>query len=160
SRRRWHDLYRAWQARGDICMTNETLELSRFKILNHVPTLERIAANEDILTIPPVTVEIDPSNACNSACWWCSTADTRRRIHASLERTRALELLGELKDYGVQSVVFKGGGDPTMVPWIHEAVRAAGHLGLGIGMNTNGARVTPELRDELVAHAAWVRFSV
>ena len=141
-------------------MTNEGHELSRFKLLNHVRSVERIAGGESILAIPPVTVEIDPSNACNSACWWCSTADTRVRIHASLERERALRLLGELKEYGVQSVVFKGGGDPSMVPWIHEAVQVAGELQLAVGMNTNGARLTAQLRRELVARGSWVRFSV
>lgn len=141
-------------------MSRPRQTLSHFKFVNHLDRLQRLAEGESPATIPPVTVEIDPTNVCNSACWWCSTQDLRQRTRKSLDRERVLVLLQELQQFGVRSVVFKGGGDPTMVGWIDEAVERAKTLGLGVGLNTNGARMTDQLHAALVAHGSWVRFSV
>lgn len=141
-------------------MSRPRQTLSPFKFVNHLDRLQRLAGGESPATIPPATVEIDPTNVCNSACWWCSTQELRQRARKSLDAQRVFALLEELQQLGVRSVVFKGGGDPTMVDWIDQAIERASALGLGVGMNTNGARMTQKLHHALVAHASWIRFSV
>lgn len=123
------------------------------KILQHCDHIGRWQARS---WYPPIQVEIDLTNRCSSACPWCAGFLHREESTAELSIDLVTRILGELADIGVKSVVFTGGGDPTMHrEWI-EAIRTASAYGLRIGLVTNGVI---DVR-EVVACCEWIRFSV
>jgi MoaA/NifB/PqqE/SkfB family radical SAM enzyme len=104
----------------------------------------------------PVTVEIDPSGACNSRCPRCAGGHRRDRLPTS----RALDLLDELAAGGTRAVTFTGGGEPTLHPDLPEMIRRATDAGLAAALITNGLSVSDEVIDTAASRCSWVRVSL
>jgi MoaA/NifB/PqqE/SkfB family radical SAM enzyme len=113
--------------------------------------LEAIASGS--ATRGPAHAEIDLTDRCNVACYFCNQMDVRTKEQLSIEHLEAL--VDELADAGLKSVRLSGGGDPL---FHSDVVRFLDHLaGRGVlvdNLTTNGARLTPDVADRLVRHAA------
>jgi len=127
------------------------------KVLRHRDRLEGIARGE---TVPPVTVEIDPTNACNHDCIWCISGGFRARNAATLSRELLLRLLIELAEYGVRSVTFTGGGEPLLHAALPQAMRVASEAGLEVGLVTNGELLSGEKLAAAAETCSFVRVSL
>ncbi len=116
------------------------------KLLAHLDRLADLSAGSH--TSAPVNVELDLSNRCNLACRGCHMAFTHSRGPLAGSRTvstgdlidpgLAVEILHQLREAGVKSVTFSGGGEPTLHPkflWIAE------RCPLPMGLYTNGTRI-------------------
>lgn len=73
---------------------------------------------------------------------------------------RALELLLEFSELGVQSVTFTGGGEPLIHPQAAQIMVSAASRGLQYGLVTNGVLLIDRVRDVLAASATFVRVSL
>jgi MoaA/NifB/PqqE/SkfB family radical SAM enzyme len=131
----------------------EDVELSPYKWATHMDKLESIARGEDVY---PVTVELDLVSYCNHNCGWC--VDPKHMNH-SLERSFVSELLEELKDLGIEGIVFKGGGEGTLHPDYTEILEETRELGFEVGIVTNGSRLL-ELYGPITKNTSYVRISV
>ncbi|HLC57769.1 MAG TPA: radical SAM protein [Candidatus Nanoarchaeia archaeon] len=131
----------------------EDIELSPYKWATHMDKLEAIARGEDVF---PVSVELDLVSYCNHNCGWC--VDPKHMSH-SLERNFVSELLRELKDLGIEGMVFKGGGEGTLHPSYAEILEETKELGFEVGIVTNGGRLL-ELHKPITKNASYVRVSV
>lgn len=135
-------------------------EFSPLKIWHHADRLAALAAGRDVA---PVTVEVDPVAYCNHHCSWC-VDPSHRPVAAS--RDFLWRLLAELaafrvNGFGVQGIVFKGGGEPTLHPDFPELVQQARASGFEVGVVTNGSRLLrPGLAEALADCASYVRVSV
>lgn len=87
---------------------------------------------------PPVTCEIDPSNACPLDCSFCMYANFLKTHRHHLDWSLYLRLIMDLARQGVKSVTFTGGGEPLMHPGFNDMVEAALGVGLEVGLVTNG----------------------
>ncbi len=89
--------------------------------------------------------------ACNMSCTFCVTEDD----FEPMGREDATQLLGQLADLGVRSVVF-GGGEPFTWPgdvvWL---ARRAAELGLVVQVGTNGVSL-PDGYADLECIDRWV----
>ncbi len=88
---------------------------------------------------------------CNMACGNCHSTyeDTLTVLKArSLPRDRSLELVRLLRAAGFRKINFAG-GEPTLCPWISDAVRLAKSLGFVTSIVTNGSRASSEWLDGL-----------
>lgn len=128
---------------------------SEFKILNHFDRLAAVAQGRQAY---PITVEIDPSNLCNHRCDWCVSIEAHTGEKIAYEDFDAL--VGQLQALGVQSVVLKGGGEPTVHPEIQQMLRRLKRENFGIGMITNGSMPRPGTIDAILECADWVRISL
>lgn len=77
-----------------------------------------------------------------------------------IDSNRLVELLGEFKECGVNSVVFLGGGEPTIHPHLEKIITSTDKAGLEYGIITNGSRL-----DRIVPYKnsplfKWVRVSL
>lgn len=136
----------------------------RAKLYQH---LDRIAALTTDTKQPPVNVEIDLSNRCNDGCKWCHFAHTHTRGPLAHKRSvttgdlmdteLALAIIYQLHQYGVRSLVWSGGGEPTLHPDFDRIVSACK---LPMGMYTNGTLITPHRAELLKARLAWVYVSL
>lgn len=88
--------------------------------------------------VNPVSCEIDPSNRCMLNCEFCMYKDYRKESAVDLELPVYEKLIHELKDIGVKSITFTGGGEPLMNFNFNEMAKMAFNLGFQVGLITNG----------------------
>lgn len=101
----------------------------------------------------PSHAELDLTDRCNVACYFCNQQDTRTKQQVPIER--ALRLIDELADGGVRSVRLSGGGDPLFHKEILQILDHLAARGIVIdNLTTNGIAMSDEVAHRLVAGAA------
>jgi MoaA/NifB/PqqE/SkfB family radical SAM enzyme len=145
----------------------------REKVFAH---LDRLAAWKAGDRPAPVTLEWDLSNRCVLGCRDCHFAYTHVR-GPWMAKDRALPMahdkggdlafadvvmrtLTDVKRFGVKSIVWTGGGEPTTHPSWQAIVDHAHGVGLEQGMYTLGGLLTRESGRFLAERAAWVVVSL
>lgn len=131
------------------------------RILNHIPEVEEYLMTGELRK--PITVELDITNACNHRCPKCSTTMLYTRANAdanidSLSEKQVSKLLSDLTRLGIKSIVFTGGGEPTIMPWFPRIVKAASNF-MDVGIKTNGTLIKDEDIPNLLS-ARWIRISL
>jgi MoaA/NifB/PqqE/SkfB family radical SAM enzyme len=118
----------------------------------------------------PVLVEVDPSNACNHGCVFCSSSyihfpeskklDTFDRSVLPLDLM--LKTFNEFDSMGIRAVTFTGGGDPTVNPKLKNIIEHAGkNTNLKMGLYSNGVLFEKfDLYESIVKYITWVRVGV
>lgn len=144
----------------------------RAKLLYHADRLAAIKAGQ---TPPPVNVEIDLSNRCDLKCAGCHFAYTHTRgpwagkaykpdgaISGGdlMDVELAHRILFELKEAGVKSVTWTGGGEPTLHPQFNGIIHWANGWGIEQGIYSHGAYITGDRAAWMKQHFAWVYFSL
>jgi len=129
------------------------VEMNPLKLVAHFDKLAALARGDDVF---PVTVEMDPVDYCNHRCWWCVDPSHGR---TTMPQAFAFRLLTELRTVGVEGIVLKGGGEPTLHPAFAEILGEARRLGFEVGIVTNGSRLAG-LAEHVAEHASYVRVSV
>ena len=81
-------------------------------------------------TVDPITIEIDPSNACNHSCPFCISG----HLHLSkfkgteffnrqmMNKRVLMKLVKDLSNTNIKSISWTGGGEPTMNPNLKQAI--------------------------------------
>jgi MoaA/NifB/PqqE/SkfB family radical SAM enzyme len=128
-----------------------------FKLLLHSERLHHLAQNEDCY---PISVEIDPTNLCPHSCIFCSSHVTNKQYPETLETPIIERLLDDLAiNPEVQSVVWKGGGEPLLHPVLSSFIVKAHNLKLDQGLTTNGTLLN-RLSPEVIKYLQWTRISL
>jgi MoaA/NifB/PqqE/SkfB family radical SAM enzyme len=101
----------------------------------------------------PVHVELDLTDRCNIACYFCNQQDLRTK--ESIPVPKLTELIDEMAANGLKSVRLSGGGDPL---FHRDVLTAIDHLearGVIIdNLTTNAVALTPEIARRLVGNKA------
>ena len=101
----------------------------------------------------PVHAEIDITDRCNVACYFCNQQDVRTKEQISL--AHLTRLVDELAEGGLRSIRMSGGGDPLFHHAILEFLDHVHARGVVIdNLTTNGALLNAEIARRLVAHRA------
>lgn len=132
------------------------------KLLFHRNKVEAALAGDFVY---PVSVEFDLSNVCNHDCPFCSFGTSqsqgyRQQNWQVFPFDRAMSLLKELRDCGVESITFTGGGEPLMHKQAPEIFGHATALGLQWGLVTNGQLLTEKRAGAVAAGATFCRVSL
>jgi len=130
-------------------------EFSEFKVIRYIDRLRAICRGE---LPPPVTVEIDLTNACNHRCIWCMDQSYNTRINATLKEEALLDFAADIARDGVQSVVFKGGGEPLLYYSFSKIAQSFRSKGLHLGLITNGEAINRHI--DAIPHLSWVQVSL
>jgi len=130
------------------------------KLLQHTDVLYEIQQKR---YIRPITVQLSPTEACDSRCSFCSV---RCRPQSNfLQFDRIKRLLCEFKQLGAKSLEITGGGNPLLYndkdhhKNINDIIQYAASLDLDIGIITNAeslSRIDPELFSKI----NWIRISL
>lgn len=96
----------------------------------------------------PVTCEIDPTTICQNQCSFCINKESNTASHSILDYNLYADLLPQLKELGVKSITFTGGGEPLLHPKISEMIISAHDLGFELGLITNGIGL-PKITNEI-----------
>ena len=109
--------------------------------------IEAIAGNRP--TCGPVHVELDLTDRCNVACYFCNQQDLRTK--EAIPLPRLTDLVDELVGTGLKSVRLSGGGDPL---FHRDVLNVMDHLaarGVVIdNLTTNGVALTNDVATRLV----------
>src|ERR1700682_604744 len=101
----------------------------------------------------PVHAEIDITDRCNVACYFCNQQDVRTKDQISLPHLT--RLVDELVEGGLRSIRMSGGGDPLFHHAILDFLDYVHARGVVIdNLTTNGALLNAEIARRLVAHKA------
>jgi len=132
------------------------LEFSEFKVVNHFDRVHAVLRGE---LPPPITLELDPTNACIHNCIWCIDGRLRKEHPDYLPRQAALNIVEDAKKMGIRSLVVKGGGEPLIYPYVDELLFRAKEIGLEVGIITNGERIVEHV-DAILQTCTWIRVSL
>lgn len=139
-------------------MVNEYSPFNRWKGLFHIANMEGIVDGE---FFPPYWVSTDPSNACNQNCQYCNTSEHRKRTGAAvMPGAHLLRLADFYKDWGIQSTIIEGGGEPLMGECVPQFLERLHRYDIQVGLITNGSLMGPEYASILPHTARWIGLSV
>lgn len=128
----------------------------RYRVYCHRDFILDVVAGR--LPKSPISIEIHPSNMCNSNCSFCAYKGCNKgELLPSIEFDRITKQIINLKT--VQSVVFSGGGEPTINKSLPDSIDMLIQNGIDVGLMTNGVHVGERLLSSLKA-CSWVRISL
>lgn len=113
--------------------------------------IEAIAANRP--TKGPVHAELDLTDRCNVACYFCNQQDLRTK--ESIPMPKLSELIDELVEGGLKSVRLSGGGDPLFHRDVLNVFDYLAAKNVVVdNLTTNGVALTEAVARRLVDHQA------
>ena len=97
--------------------------------------------------------EIDLTDRCNVACYFCNQQDLRTKEQLPLPRLETL--IDEMAAAGLRSVRLSGGGDPLFHKSVMDVLQHLAKRSIVIdNLTTNGVALTKEISDYLVENRA------
>lgn len=157
-------------------MTNYISPKSKlFSHLNTIQAIKEHEAGKGGLRPAPVNVELDASWRCSHGCFYCHYAYTHTRGPLKgtqgkpkdaidggdlLDFDMAKSILDQVAAYGVKSVTWSGGGEPTLNPHFNGLIRHADSVGLEQGLYTHGGHIDDERAALLKSTLTWVFVSL
>ena len=137
------------------------------KVLYHLDT---VLDYFDGKNVDPITMEIDPSNACNHSCPFCISGHIHLKKFKGTEffnrqmmdEETLLNLVQDLSKTKIKSIAFTGGGEPTMNPALKDAIiYLKKNSNIQIGMYSNGSMMQRfDLFETIVESLEWIRVSI
>ncbi len=126
----------------------------RNRIYSHLDRIKKTFSQEDCLA--PITLEIFPTNRCNSKCYFCAypKVDSDELSNSVFE-----SLINSCIKIGVKGITFSGGGEPTLHKYLPTAIDRLTEAGISVGLITNGVYISDELY-KVVNKCSWIRFSL
>jgi radical SAM protein with 4Fe4S-binding SPASM domain len=110
----------------------------------------------------PVHMVVGLTDYCNHSCIFCNTefatADSTR-VH-TIDRKVLIRFLKEAQSVGLKAVTLVGSGEPLIHPEIEQVLYDIHDIGLEIGIFTNGARLTENVRKAVLDTCTFVRCSI
>ena len=142
-----------------------------YNSLKIIHDLNRIKKMRRGKIVPPKTVRIDLNTICNHNCSFCLYQSFHEGLKgiglnemmprdAQIDDKRLIELIYEFSECGVNSVVFLGGGEPTIHPNLEKIIEATNSSGLEYGVITNGSRLDRIIPYKYSQAFKWVRVSL
>lgn len=129
------------------------------RILQHQDNVEHCWIWKSTSKRWPVSVEIHPTNRCNLRCLFCSFRNTRHgEVLSSKAFSRLIDSLLKCRPI-LKSVVFSGGGEPSIHPFLPEAVNRLSSGGIDVGIISNGVHMNKQLFHAYL-RCTWIRFSL
>jgi len=108
--------------------------------------------------IIPYHIQLNPTNACNLNCSFCSCS--RRDRNSQLSIRDIIDLLSIVKSYGCRAITITGGGEPILHPNINSIISLIYYTtNIKIGLVSNGIII--DKLDKVIANNAitWCRIS-
>lgn len=127
---------------------------SQSKMLYHLDRIQQYIRDGDTY---PLFMEVNLTSKCNLNCEWCISANFNRKD--SIKTDSLINFLKEYHNLGGKAITFSGGGEPTLHPDFIKISVEASHIGLELGLMTNG--VYPKTYTDIIGkYFKWARFSL
>ena len=110
--------------------------------------------------LPPVSVDIDPSNRCNLDCIWCNAALNMQGKKYDIPEDHLMKLADFFAEWGVKSACVAGGGEPFINPATGKLLLKLKENGIQPGPITNGTLLNDELIDIIANTCRYIGISM
>jgi len=145
----------------DLLVHENYQPLSPFKCLQHEDRLEQFL--DDPYLVTPVTAHLVPTLYCNQRCYFCTYGQYKekgRNIGLQMSLAEVKRCIDQLAVVGVRGVIFTGGGEPSLFPYLVEAMTYARSFGMDVALNTNGYRCSDGLMEGILScKPTYIRIS-
>ena len=105
----------------------------------------------------PITLEIFPTNKCNTSCSFCAFQFIKNAEEIPQDRFQLL--IEDIIKMKIKAVVFSGGGEPLIYPNIHKYIYQLTSNGVDVGIITNGLFLNNDILAAL-KKCKWIRVSL
>jgi sulfatase maturation enzyme AslB (radical SAM superfamily) len=128
--------------------------------------------NSDSLSIIPAQVDIDLTNICNQDCFYCNSAEHRKKSPVQKSYIEYLELLDRLASWRnhspssmgtLHTITYPGGGEPTLLPNYEKVLERTIDLGFLTSITTNGTRLEKLIENvstDKIRRLAWIGIDI
>lgn len=132
-------------------MDSTKLKWHMDRVIKHYDNNERVA---------PIHIDWGLSKFCNINCVFCfGIFQNFKREY--IQKDALLKSIRDAKDIGVKSIAFIGDGEPTLNPYLFEALELGKSLGLSMALSTSGIALDTDGKINTVLKCCeWMRFSV
>lgn len=110
--------------------------------------------------LPPVSIDIDPSNKCNFKCIHCNAYDMICKSGNDLPVEHLINISNFSKEWGIKSACISGGGEPFMNKGTTELILQNEKNGIENGIITNGSLLNDYIIDVIANNTRWCGISV
>jgi molybdenum cofactor biosynthesis enzyme MoaA len=110
--------------------------------------------------IYPLHIDIGATKICNAKCVYCFGIKQKMDQSSVIPRKQMLDVFGTAPKLGIKSMTITGDGEPTLNPWVYEAIQLGYKNGLDIGFATNGIKITEDQLNILLRYCTWIRFNL
>lgn len=104
--------------------------------------------------IPPIHVQLNPTNRCNFNCSFCSCSARNRDFQLSYDQV--MQITKTVGEQGCEAMTITGGGEPTLHPDFDAIINLLGFYEIEIGLVTNGTNLHTLNR---LNEITWIRVS-
>ena len=135
------------------------MKLSQFNSLKCLAQADKIRMILAGKIPPPSVLNLDLTNKCNFKCKHCYVEDIiSNRIE--MPAKVAIKIIRGAAAAGVKSILFTGGGEPTLHPSFINCVEEANIFKMSIGLTTNGSNLNQFGIWSILPYFKYIRISV
>jgi GTP 3',8-cyclase len=134
----------------------KNLLIDDHKLLYHEKELKSVMEGEQIV---PIYVDLGIHNACNFRCVHCGPGFRGHGNHY-IKCEPLLQLMKDMGNSGVKSVLIGGTGEPSLNPNMVEAIEVGKKYGLDLALTSNGALLAQDKLERILPHLTWMRFNI
>ena len=127
------------------------------KVLLWKDHLEAIVAGN---FLPPVQVDIDPTNMCNLNCPHCNACEARTRVPGYMTKEHLIDIANFCGEWGVKGACVAGGGESLLNDGTGALLLQLQANGIESGVITNGSLLEIEIVDIIANCSRWCGISV
>lgn len=115
--------------------------------------------------IAPLTIDVGLSKGCNIHCEYCFGSMQGNQYAAGVKnifpREALIRYVQDAGKLGVRSMALIGEGEPTLNPYVYEAIVEGKNAGVDMSLGTNGILFdTGADGEEALRHLTWIRFNI
>lgn len=111
--------------------------------------------------VAPIHIDAGIAKCCQIRCVFCY-GKYQEMAPVYIKREALLQMVLDAADIGVKSLAFIGDGDPTMNPYLYEALELArDYTSLDMAISTNGYQINSlDKCNTILSSCRWMRFCI
>lgn len=115
--------------------------------------------------IAPLHIDVGLSKGCNIHCEYCfgiMQGNLYKKGQTTyFPKTPLINYVKDAGKAGVKSMAFIGEGEPTLNPYVYDAIVQGKKAGVDISLGTNGVMLdTSKKGEEALEYLSWIRFNL
>lgn len=138
---------------------------SKYKMFHFTDRIDKLPKEVDEIAAP-LQVRIKPTNVCKHNCWYCAYRVDNLQlgkdmiVRDHIPKDKMMEIIDDLVEMDVKSVMFSGGGDPFHYPYLEETVEKLAQTNIKFASLTHGALLKGKIAELFAKHGTWLRISI
>lgn len=127
--------------------------------------LDRVHDWQNGKRVAPIHIDAGLSKGCNIKCEYCYGATQgnlfKKQNDITFPKDRLIKYMKDAGEIGVKSIALIGEAEPTLNPYLYDAIKAGKEAGVDISLATNGILFDDGIKgEEALEYLTWIRFNL